>query len=86
MAKLDLNEQNTFKHPAFKEAENKSVTDVRYEAPRPATNEYDVELYKLQLEQWRENKPLRYIGTIGTIGILGVFGIWLLKELFGKDS
>lgn len=76
--------ENTFKHPSFQEAGQKSVTEVKYEAPRPVTNEYDVQIHQMDLEQWKLNAPLRWVSTIGFTLIGGMIGISILYAIF-KD-
>lgn len=73
------NNITNFKHPSFQEAGQKAVTEVKYEAPRPETNQYDVQIHQMDLEQWKENAPLRWITTIGGILIGGVGLIGLIK-------
>lgn len=62
-----------YKHPPYKNAENISKTDVRYEAPKTPTNQYDVELYKLKMEQMQRDKFFRIADTCGIYG-LAIFG------------
>lgn len=77
--------RQTFQHPPYKTAENISKTDVKYEAPRTPTNEYDVELYRLKMEQLNRDKPFRiaeYTGVFG-LAIAGVIflGVAIFKSM-----
>lgn len=78
------NNMSTFKHPSFQEAGQKAVTEVKYEAPRPETNQYDVQIHQMELEQWKENAPLRWITTVGGIVLGGAAIIGFLKIIFDK--
>lgn len=83
MGTQDNNTKTNYVHPPYKEADNISKTDVRYEAPRIPTNQYDVELFKLRMEQLDRDKPFRiaqYAGVFG-IGIAAIaFLYWSLKS------
>lgn len=76
--------QPVFQHPPYKNADNISKTDVRYEAPKTPTNEYDVEMYKLKMQQYQNERGFRiaeYVGVATLLaGMLGLVTYMALKS------
>lgn len=83
MAKQTTNNNPAqFQHPSYKEAETVSKTEVIYQAPKVPTNEYDVELFKLQMIENDKERPMKNAISIGVLGIAAVGAIGIIKYIF----
>lgn len=80
----NTNNPTQFQHPSYKEAETVSKTEVIYQAPKVPSNEYDVELYKLQMIENDKERPMKNVLSIGALGIATVAAIGILKYIFTK--
>lgn len=86
LSEFQKEQSKNYSHPPFAIKESGDKTNVTYEAARQPTNAYDVEIAKLEFEQWKMGRPGRIVIGIGVIVTLGLAGLGIYKVLSSKEE
>lgn len=86
LSEFQKEQSKNYSHPPFAIKESGDKTNVTYEAARQPTNVYDVEIAKLEFEQWKMGRPGRIVIGIGFAITLGLVGLGVYKALSPKEE